>query len=97
MGYPSRGRHITPQERDAIRDAWIAGVTPVTIADRFEISVASVYYHTRDLPKRGRAVAPCGTRAAFQRHRYRGEEPCEPCVEANRVASAEANRKRRAA
>lgn len=33
----------------------------------------------------GRAVAACGTRAGYMRHKRRGEEPCEPCAEANRA------------
>lgn len=28
-------------------------------------------------------LKPCGTRAAYSRHRYRGEEPCPACFEAN--------------
>lgn len=30
-------------------------------------------------------LKPCGTQAAYQRHRKRGETPCQPCVEANRA------------
>jgi len=26
-----------------------------------------------------RPTQPCGTPAGFQRHRYRGERPCDPC------------------
>lgn len=32
-------------------------------------------------------LKPCGTNAAYQRHRSRGEEPCEPCREAYREYS----------
>ena len=32
-------------------------------------------------------LQPCGTRAAYTRHKKAGEEPCGPCVEANRAAS----------
>lgn len=31
-----------------------------------------------------RQLKPCGTEAAYQRHRRRGEEPCEPCKQAAR-------------
>lgn len=31
-----------------------------------------------------RELQPCGTPAAWQRHRYRKEEPCQPCKEAMR-------------
>ena len=30
---------------------------------------------------------PCGTRAAYVRHRRHGEEPCEPCKLANAATS----------
>lgn len=30
-----------------------------------------------------RDLLPCGTRAAYIRHRYWGEQPCEACLEAN--------------
>ena len=36
-----------------------------------------------------RQLAPCGTRAAYERHRRKGEPPCADCVEANRLANAE--------
>lgn len=29
-----------------------------------------------------RTPLPCGTRAAYERHILRGEEPCDPCVDA---------------
>ncbi|GAB3117979.1 hypothetical protein GCM10027160_29370 [Streptomyces calidiresistens] len=29
-----------------------------------------------------RPLAPCGTTAAYSRHRRRGEEPCQPCRDA---------------
>lgn len=33
------------------------------------------------------ALQPCGTRAAYVRHKKAGETPCDPCTEANRAAS----------
>ena len=33
----------------------------------------------------GRRLRPCGTYAAFQRHQRRDEEPCEACVEAEKL------------
>lgn len=33
--------------------------------------------------KRGPAPKPCGTRAAYRRHRAKGEKPCAPCKAAN--------------
>lgn len=38
-------------------------------------------------------VQPCGTPAAWRRHRRRNEEACEPCTQAIRAANRE--RKRR--
>lgn len=34
-----------------------------------------------------RPLQPCGTRAAYTRHKKNGEQPCGPCTEANRAAS----------
>ena len=36
--------------------------------------------------KEPRKLAPCGTRAAYRRHHYRGETPCQPCKDAERAA-----------
>ena len=38
-------------------------------------------------------TAPCGTVAAYKRHRRNGEEPCQPCKDAN-AAATKARRKR---
>ena len=35
-----------------------------------------------------RKLQPCGTRAAYARHLYRKEEPCEACKAANAVRAA---------
>lgn len=34
-------------------------------------------------------AAECGTPAAYQRHRRKGEEACEPCKAANRAYQAQ--------
>ena len=39
-----------------------------------------------------RKLQPCGTRAAYTRHKRRSEDPCGPCEEANR---ADARRRRK--
>jgi hypothetical protein len=36
-----------------------------------------------------RPLAPCGTRAAYVRHRRRGEEPCVPCLDATAAEARE--------
>lgn len=37
-----------------------------------------------DKPYTTRARKPCGTPAAYRRHKRRGEEACQPCLEAER-------------
>jgi hypothetical protein len=39
-----------------------------------------------DLPEpgTGRSLQPCGTPAAYERHLYRNEKPCEPCLASRR-------------
>lgn len=39
---------------------------------------------------------PCGTRAAYKRHKARGEDPCAPCVAAQRQYEAGIKRAKRA-
>lgn len=34
-------------------------------------------------PARGRTLKPCGTNAAYARHKKNGEYPCTPCLEAH--------------
>lgn len=41
--------------------------------------------------RRGPDPMPCGTRAAYRRHRDSGERPCDPC----KAAQAEYNAKRK--
>lgn len=36
-----------------------------------------------------REVKPCGTRAAYYRHKRNGETPCQACVDAKRAADRE--------
>jgi WhiB family redox-sensing transcriptional regulator len=39
----------------------------------------------RKVPRwEGRAIEPCGTRAAYRRHMRHKEEPCQPCRDAER-------------
>lgn len=42
-----------------------------------------------DPPAAVRDLKPCGTTAAYNRHRARNEEPCADCTEANRKRVAE--------
>jgi len=42
-----------------------------------------------------RALQPCGTNAAYQRHRRAGEYPCTPCLEAHAKNVSEAKKKRK--
>ena len=64
-----------PQPRQVLDlDAWAAYEAANTVA-------RDAYY--ADQPQ------PCGTPAAYQRHARAGEQPCDPCADANRVASQE--------
>lgn len=73
----------TDRDRDRLR----RGLPPV---ERTPVRTAP---SGPEAPRRG--LAPCGTPAAYMRHRRNGEDACEPCREANRLKSAESNRKRR--
>jgi hypothetical protein len=46
-------------------------------------------------PASTRAVKPCGTYAAAQRHRRNGEDLCDVCVAAERKYNREAKRRNR--
>ncbi|WP_228988624.1 WhiB family transcriptional regulator [Streptomyces sp. DH8] len=39
--------------------------------------------------KGGRRLAPCGTDAAYERHRRDGEQPCDPCRRAHNKRNAQ--------
>lgn len=41
------------------------------------------------------ATQPCGTVAAFRRHKRAGEEPCDACKQAERERQAELYRRRK--
>lgn len=41
-------------------------------------------------------LKPCGTPAAFMRHKRAGQEPCPPCRAAQNAAAAESKARRRA-
>lgn len=44
--------------------------------------------------KPARQLQPCGSHAAYERHRSRGEYPCPPCREAERLYQARRYRRR---
>lgn len=44
-----------------------------------------------------RKVASCGTRSGYNRHRCNGEDPCDPCREAENRYQRERQRRRRGA
>lgn len=80
--------------------ALAAGTDPATVATQLGVSLSTIdrYRVAAGLNARGRALAPCGTRSAYERHRYHGETACAACREANRVwfggAAADARRLR---
>lgn len=50
------------------------------------------------LPGERKGVTParCGTRAGWKKHKRNDEEPCDPCIEANRKYSKERKAEKRA-
>lgn len=52
---------------------------------------------TRPAPTSAHRMAPCGTHAAFNRHKKRREPACEPCLAAERIYQSPAARAERAA
>lgn len=48
-------------------------------------------------PRKPRNLRPCGTHAAYVRHRAAGQDPCEPCVHAERAYQRARPRDRRVA
>jgi hypothetical protein len=47
----------------------------------------------RTAPKPPRQLHPCGTPAAWRRHKRNDEEPCEACVLAHRADAARSGRR----
>lgn len=56
---------------------------------RVEAPKPKVKRAKRERKTYSQSLAPCGTTAAFDRHRRKNEAPCEPCKEAKRKESAE--------
>lgn len=92
-GVDTRAGKISPGDRQVIRDRYRAGEKNADIAADLGVSKAAVSYHCRGID-REQNLAPCGTNAAFQRHRYRGETPCEACVEARTASEREYRQQR---
>ena len=65
---------------------WTAKTSPCEPSRRCR-NLADRRKWKRDNPAEPRELEPCGTAAAFQRHKYRGEEPCQPCREAHNIQS----------
>lgn len=79
----------------------------------YKVSIRTVYrvLTEYDMPKRNsrkkrtrgknkpkpKELKPCGTNAAYQRHKRKDEYPCTPCLEAHAkdVAKAKAKKKRK--
>lgn len=54
------------------------------VADKFGVSVRTIYRLMTDPGvQQPRVLHPCGTNAAYHRHRRSGERPCVGCVEAH--------------
>lgn len=89
-----RVRKTTPEQRQEMRDAYRAGQTRAQIATNYDISPGAVAYHTRcidqservHVPANRSGIAPCGTNAAYQRHKQLGEPVCDACRQARSEA-----------
>ncbi|MBL1108024.1 WhiB family transcriptional regulator [Streptomyces sp. 5-8] len=77
------------QTADTMRDGIIAGLTGAQRAAVAAERRKQVPVEKRNAPPGpGRAPAPCGTKSAYNRHRRRGETPCQACNDANNAAYA---------
>lgn len=70
-----------------LRDGVRGGLTP---AERYTA------HRRRFKPRKPAGQKPCGTRAAYDRHRAAGEDPCDACRAEVRRLSAEKNAARKA-
>lgn len=73
--------------REAAVAALKAGADPETVATQLGVAASTVRKYGQQAGLHTKAEpAPHGTRAAYARHHRHGEEPCDACREANRLA-----------
>lgn len=96
---PSNGGRrtgLSPDDDADIARRYLAGSSTREIGEAYGVhrnTIAASLHRTRTRPRKPRSnkVSPCGTRAAYERHRRKGELPCEPCFEAKRAYSSQRN------
>jgi hypothetical protein len=85
---------LTPDQVQALQKDYKEGWTVQELTIIYRVSKRTVYRKLNlgrvpPKPKRfnpskpARPLEPCGTNAAYQRHRKAGEYPCIPCLEAH--------------
>lgn len=88
---------LSDKQEEALVVDYEDGFKPAELARRYGVSDSTVQRILGDHqmpiaqhPRRKRKVVrakkplkPCGTNAAYQRHRRKGEYPCTPCLEAH--------------
>lgn len=104
-------RALVPDQEEALCNDYLGGWTVKELTIIYRVSERTVYrlLAEYDIPRTKkrksrkkrtksystRELQPCGTNAAYQRHRKKGEYPCTPCLEAHAANVAEATRKRK--
>jgi transposase len=92
-------RALTPEQEEELVEDYADGWSINDVSVIYRVSIRTVYRILADhqVPlkkKRSRrkrkprekkpiVLQPCGTNAAYQRHRKKGEYPCTPCLEAH--------------
>lgn len=98
MTFPEHRRRISAEQRLEIRQRYRDGELLADIAKDYGVSTSAVSYHARDLreERAAKVLAPCGTYAAFQRHRAHDEPVDQACLDAKNAYLREYQRKRNA-
>lgn len=91
-------RALTPEKEKELITEYEDGWTVNELSVIYRVSVRTVYRllaeydvprttrtrkKRKPRPKKPRELQPCGTNAAYQRHKRAGEYPCTPCLEAH--------------
>ncbi|WP_191563402.1 hypothetical protein [Janibacter melonis] len=98
MTFPEHRRRISAEQRLEIRQRYRAGDLLTDIAKDYDVTQSAISYHVRDIheERATKTLAPCGTYAAFQRHRAHGEPVDQACLDAKNAYTREYQRQRNA-
>lgn len=81
---------VTPTTAARMVTDSLAGETQATIARKYGVSQSTVARVIRGRDRKPpRELAPCGTNAAYQRHLYNKQVPCDPCTAAHTADQAQ--------